>query len=262
MGANVSLLPKISPHDATEVLAFFSAQGEHHHQMKSGPRIRFSRRAFSGALLTAIFCLASAAFSQVQSSPRPSRQHSGSSKAAKKSVAQKAPREAGPALEVTFKDGLLSVIANDAAMLDALEQIHQSTGATIITPSGILIQDKVTVHLGPAPAAQVVTALLEGAGYDYVIAGSPRDPLVLASVFVSVPTAQAEAMPAPIPSVAPGPPVADGPSVADNPAQETRTETVANLTGSDEGANQRVEAGTPATPAPSTEQPAPAPVPK
>lgn len=232
--------------------------------------IRIWRGALSGVLVAALFLLPSMApAQQVQSSPRPTRQQGTSSQSAKTKKPRAQPPKVATAtassLEVIFKDGLLSITATDAAILDALERIHQSTGATIITPSGIVIQDKVTVHLGPAPPAQVMIALLQGTRFDYVIAGSPADPLALTSVLVTIPSTQAQAPPA----AASTAPVEPKPGVADDPPQETRTQTVANLTGGDEGANERVEVGTPVTPPASeqaaqatSEQPAQSPVPK
>jgi len=67
---------------------------------------------------------------------------------------------------VSFKDGLLSIIAQDVRLRDVLEQVREATGAAVHAPA---LNELVTAHLGPRAPAQVIAALLKGSHASYVI---------------------------------------------------------------------------------------------
>ena len=83
-------------------------------------------------------------------------------------------------VSVSYKDGLLSIAANDALLRDVLAQLHQRTGVTFDGSADI--NDRVTVDLGPGPAVQIVAAFLEQTGYNFVITTAARDPRLLESI--------------------------------------------------------------------------------
>jgi hypothetical protein len=133
-----------------------------------------------------------------------------------------------PSLEVSFHDGLLSIYSNKASLSEILFAVHQRTGAEIAIPAGAE-QEMVVVDLGPAPAPEVLTRLLNGSKFNFLILSSQSNPGALDRVILSSrpdgpmppPTPQlqpveddeAEVQPKVAPPPRPGPPV---------PATETK----------------------------------------
>ena len=75
---------------------------------------------------------------------------------------------------VTYALGLLLISADNSTLGDVLAEIGKQTGATVQTPGALY--DRVAVRLGPAQPRKVLSELLQGAGFDYVIVGSKDDP--------------------------------------------------------------------------------------
>src|SRR5580700_11098723 len=89
-----------------------------------------------------------------------------------------------PALEVSFKSGLLSVNSNKANLSEVLFAIHEKTGAEIAIPSGAE-QEQVVAEYGPAPAPEVLAHLLNGSKFNFLILSSATDPQALDRVILS-----------------------------------------------------------------------------
>jgi len=89
-----------------------------------------------------------------------------------------------PPVTVGFENGMLSVTADRASLAEVLYQIQVHTGAEIAVPSGAE-QEKVVATLGPAPARDVLTDLLQGSSYNFIILGSPQDPKALERVILT-----------------------------------------------------------------------------
>jgi AMIN domain len=106
-----------------------------------------------------------------------------------------------PTLEVGFHNGLLSIDSNRANLSEVLFAVHQRTGAEIAIPAGAE-QEQVVVNLGPAPAPEVLSRLLNGSKFNFVILSSPKNPAALDQVILS-PRAEA---PMQVETVAPQPP--------------------------------------------------------
>jgi len=68
------------------------------------------------------------------------------------------PRAMPSTVVVSFKDGLLSIVAQDVKLRDILEQVREATGAAVHAPA---LNELVTAHLGPRAPAQVIAALLK-----------------------------------------------------------------------------------------------------
>jgi hypothetical protein len=102
-----------------------------------------------------------------------------------------------PALEVSFRRGLLSINSNKATLSEVLFAIHQQTGAEIAIPAGAE-QEQVVVDIGPAPAPEVLSRLLNGSKFNFLILSSSSDPRSLDRVILS---SRPEG---PIPSPSPG----------------------------------------------------------
>ena len=78
------------------------------------------------------------------------------------------PRAMPATTVVPFKDGLLTIVAQDVKLRDILDQVREATGAAVHAPAPAL-NELVTAHLGPRPPAQVIAALLKGSHVSYVI---------------------------------------------------------------------------------------------
>jgi AMIN domain len=100
---------------------------------------------------------------------------------------------ARPALEVSYRGGLLSVHADKVTLSEVLSAVQQRTGAEVGTAPGA-DQERVVVDIGPAPAAEVMAKLLYGSNFNFLIVGAANDPRQLARVILS-PRGEGGAMP-------------------------------------------------------------------
>ena len=105
------------------------------------------------------------------------------------------PVPARPPLEVTFRDGLLTIRSNQATLSEVLHAVQQRTGADIAIPAGAE-QEKVAAELGPALAQEVLANLLNGSKFNFLILNSATDPRQLDRVILS-PRGDPSTMPLP-----------------------------------------------------------------
>jgi hypothetical protein len=77
--------------------------------------------------------------------------------------------------QVSYRDGLLTIHARNSTLADILAAVRAQTGATIDMPAqgG---SERVFFSQGPAPARDVLAALLQGSAFDYIILGSLERP--------------------------------------------------------------------------------------
>jgi hypothetical protein len=87
-------------------------------------------------------------------------------------------------MEVAFQNGKLSIWADKATLAEVLYEVHRRTGADIPIPSGAE-QEQVVANIGPAPAREVLAALLNGSRFNFIMVGSDRDPGQLKSVILT-----------------------------------------------------------------------------
>jgi AMIN domain len=87
-------------------------------------------------------------------------------------------------LDVTFRKGMLSIHANKATLSDVLYAVQQRTGAEVAIASGA-DQEKVAVDLGPGPAAEVLSQLLNGSKFNFMILSAENNPLQIERVILS-----------------------------------------------------------------------------
>jgi AMIN domain len=80
-----------------------------------------------------------------------------------------------PPLEVTFRKGLLSIVANRATLSEVLYAVQQRTGAEISIPAGAE-QERVVAEFEPGPAPVVLARLLNGSSFNFLILSAPDDP--------------------------------------------------------------------------------------
>lgn len=100
------------------------------------------------------------------------------------------------ALEVSFRNGLLGIVAHKATLSEVLYAIQQRTGADIAIPAGAE-QERVVAEIEAAPAPDVLARLLNGSRFNFLIMSSPNDPRQLDRVIL---TPRAEGMLLPLPS--------------------------------------------------------------
>jgi hypothetical protein len=86
--------------------------------------------------------------------------------------------------QVAYRDGLLSIVAENSTLADILTAVRKQTGAAIDIPPGAA-NERVVIHLNAAPPRDVLSALLDGSPFDYVIVGSETNPTALRRVIVN-----------------------------------------------------------------------------
>lgn len=91
----------------------------------------------------------------------------------------------GPQLPVVvYQDGELTINAENVLLTDILTELRQSMGAQIEIV-GADPGHRIWTHLGPGPARRIVSDLLSGTEFNYVIQGSVTDPDGIRSVMLS-----------------------------------------------------------------------------
>jgi hypothetical protein len=87
-------------------------------------------------------------------------------------------------LQVEFRNSMLRIDAENATLRDALKAVSARTGAEIEFPAGEL-NERIFVHLGPGSAREVVSQLLNGARFNYIILSSASEPLGITRLILS-----------------------------------------------------------------------------
>jgi len=82
---------------------------------------------------------------------------------------------------VTYEKGQLTIVAPNSTLADILRAVHKQTGAEIDVPDA---KERVVTHLGPGPAQEVLSELLNGSRFNYVMLGSPQNPGELTRVLL------------------------------------------------------------------------------
>lgn len=95
--------------------------------------------------------------------------------------------------QVTYRNGLLTIVASNSTLSDVLHAVAVHTGATVDAPAS-LIGQRVAARLGPAPPRQVMADLL--AGFDYIVVGASDDPNAIRNIILS-PNSSSVLTPAP-----------------------------------------------------------------
>lgn len=87
-------------------------------------------------------------------------------------------------LEVTFRNGLLSIRANKTSLSEILFAVHQRTGAEVVVAAGAETE-QVVAEYGPGPAPEVLAQLLNGSRFNFLILSSPDNPQKLERIILS-----------------------------------------------------------------------------
>ncbi|MGA8436687.1 MAG: hypothetical protein WB762_08710 [Candidatus Sulfotelmatobacter sp.] len=143
----------------------------------------------TGLLLAGVLCLPVVGQADTQNAPTPHRVHS-----KKKAVVPpplpsgtqgpvpQVPLDAIPAVapDVSYQDGLLTIVAPNSTLGDILRGVRKHTSADIEIPA--TATERVVTRLGPAPAREVMAELLNGSRFNYILLGSPADANALVRV--------------------------------------------------------------------------------
>jgi hypothetical protein len=91
------------------------------------------------------------------------------------------PLDSIPALppQVTYQNKSLTIIAPNSTLSEILIAVQEKTGAEITIP---VASDRVVTRLGPGRAADILSELLTGSHFNFVLVSSPADASVLKRV--------------------------------------------------------------------------------
>jgi hypothetical protein len=92
-------------------------------------------------------------------------------KPASSEQASSEPAQPKPRVTVSFENGLLRIHAEKSTMAEVLFAVQRQTQAEIAIPAGAE-QEQVAADLGPAPARDVLAALLNGSPYNFIFVGT------------------------------------------------------------------------------------------
>jgi hypothetical protein len=105
--------------------------------------------------------------------------------------------------QVTYNNGQLTIVAQNATLSQVLRSVQSQTGASIEMPSGAT-SERVVGQLGPGLPRDVLNALLNGSKFNYIILGVTGNPGAVQKVILTtqkpasaVNTAQNNAAPPP-----------------------------------------------------------------
>lgn len=134
--------------------------------------------------------------------------------------------------QVSFEDGLLTIVAPNSTLGDILRGVRKHTSADIEVPANA--NERVATRLGPAPPREVVAELLNGSHFNYILLGSPDNANTLVRVVLVAKTGPDNPEPAPGAAAgnAPAQPVANAEApeadatdeMAEDPADQTPVE--------------------------------------
>jgi hypothetical protein len=94
--------------------------------------------------------------------------------------------------QVTYQNGLLTIVAANSTLGDILRAVKKQTGAEIEVPAA---NDRVVTNLGPGSAREVIADLLNGSRFNYVLLGSAQDATLLTRVVLVTKTGTEAASP-------------------------------------------------------------------
>lgn len=86
--------------------------------------------------------------------------------------------------QVTYNNGLLTIVANNSTLSDILRAVASHTGATVEAPAQ-LTSERVAAHIGPASPREVLSDLLTGPGFDFILVGADGDPNAVRNIILT-----------------------------------------------------------------------------
>src|SRR6266496_2449369 len=87
-------------------------------------------------------------------------------------------------VDVRNSHGNLWIWADKATLAEVMAEVHRRTGADMTMPPGAG-QEQIIANLGPAPAREVLAALLNGSRFNFVMVGANNDPGQLKGIYLT-----------------------------------------------------------------------------
>lgn len=84
---------------------------------------------------------------------------------------------------VSFRNGQLTIIAQNSTLGDILRAVRAQTGAAVEIPGNA--NERVVTQLGPGPARDVLASLLNGSHFNYVMLGSASNPAMVERIILT-----------------------------------------------------------------------------
>ena len=97
--------------------------------------------------------------------------------------------------QVTYRDGQLAISADNCTLSSVLSAVRARTGASLDIPPDTA-SDRVAVRLGPGDPRDVLSQLLQGSRFNYVLLGSEDHPEGLSQIILTPRAGAAGAAPA------------------------------------------------------------------
>src|SRR5271157_1219244 len=92
--------------------------------------------------------------------------------------------------QVTYNNGQLTIISQNATLSQVLRSVQLQTGASIEMPSGAS-SERVVGQLGPGQPRDVLNSLLNGTKFNYIIMGVAGNPGAVQKVILTTPKSAA-----------------------------------------------------------------------
>lgn len=86
--------------------------------------------------------------------------------------------------EVTFRDGMITLTAPNSSLASVLSAISSKTGIEF-EGADLGAADRVALSIGPAPEADVLSAIFDGWRFDYVALARPDSPAIVQRVILT-----------------------------------------------------------------------------
>lgn len=86
--------------------------------------------------------------------------------------------------QVSYRNGLLTIVATNSTLSDILRAVSVRTGATVDAPAH-LVSERVAARIGPGTPREVLSDLLTGPRFDYILVGSDGDPNGVRSIILT-----------------------------------------------------------------------------
>ena len=86
--------------------------------------------------------------------------------------------------EVTFRDGMITLTAPNSSLASVLSAISSKTGIEF-EGADLGAADRLALSIGPAPEADVLSAIFDGGRFGYVALGRPDSPAIVERVILT-----------------------------------------------------------------------------
>jgi len=86
--------------------------------------------------------------------------------------------------QVTYRNGLLTIIATNSTLADILRAVSVNTGANVDAPAQ-LTGERVAARIGPGAPREVLSDLLRGPRFDYILIGPDGDPNAVRNIILT-----------------------------------------------------------------------------